>query len=136
MGDMTKLKKMLCAELDEIGEKGELSSGDVQTLSMLAGAYKNVLKIEELEGGESYGHYVRGHYSRADGNSYDGGSYRGGNSYRGGSYRGGSYRGGGYSGTEDGMQAMEDSIQQLAMRGKLNREEEDMLRKAMQMMER
>ena len=131
MGDMTKLKKMLCAELDEIGEKGELSSGDVQTLSMLAGAYKNVLKIEELEGGESYGHYVRGHYSRADGNSY-----RGENSYRGGSYRGGSYRAGGYAGAEDGMQAMEDSIQQLAMRGKLNREEEDMLRKAMQMMDR
>ena len=141
MGDYEKLKRMLCKELDEIGQKAELTAGDLSTLSMLSGAYKNVLKIEEMEeGGESYGrHYVRGHYSRTGGSSYDGNSYRGssydGTSGRGSSYRGSNYRGDSYSG-EDGMQAMEETIQQLVMKGKLNREDEDMLRHAMQMVGR
>lgn len=136
MENINKLKKMLCREMDEMGQRGELTAGELQTLSMLAGAYKNLLKIEGLEegeGGESYGHYVRGHYSRADG-SYRGNSY-GGESYRNGPYSGRSYRASEYSGG-DGMQTMDEVISQLVMRGKLNHEDERMLRDAMQMVNR
>ena len=88
------LREMLCKELDEIAEKGELSAGTLETVHKLTDTYKNLGKIEMLEeydgysqdggdweargsyeGGSSYArdgrrsgmHYVRGHYSRADG---------------------------------------------------------------------
>lgn len=93
---MYDLKDMLCAELDEIGKKGEMSAGDLETVHKLTDTIKNIDKITMLEEngysrdedysrdgdwsanmrgnygrGSSYArrgqHYVRGHYSRDDG---------------------------------------------------------------------
>ena len=90
------LKDMLCGELDEIGKKGEMSAGDLETVHKLTDTIKNIDKITMLEEngysrdeddsrdgdwnanmrgnygrGSSYArrgsHYVRGHYSRDDG---------------------------------------------------------------------
>lgn len=87
---MYDLKDMLCAELDEIGKKGEMSAGDLETVHKLTDTIKNIDKITMLENdgysrdgdwsanmrgnygrGSSYArrgsHYVRGHYSMDDG---------------------------------------------------------------------
>ena len=84
------LKDMLCVELDEIGKKGEMSAGDLETVHKLTDTIKNIDKIVMLEDdgysrdgdwsanmrgnygrGSSYArrgsHYVRGHYSMDDG---------------------------------------------------------------------
>ena len=89
---MEDLKDIICRELDEIAEKGEMSAGELDTVYKLIVAKEKLLRIEELEadlgysnagdwnasgsyGGNSYGnnygrgnsygrHYVRGHYSR------------------------------------------------------------------------
>ena len=84
------LKDMLCAELDEIGKKGEMSAGDLETVHKLTDTIKNIDQIVMLEDdgysrdedwsanmhgnygrGSSYArrgsHYVRGHYSMDDG---------------------------------------------------------------------
>lgn len=95
MKTLYDLKDMLCGELDEIGKKGEMSAGDLETVHKLTDTIKNIDKITMLEeGGYSrdedysrdgdwnanmrgnYGrgssyarrgsHYVRGHYSRDD----------------------------------------------------------------------
>lgn len=89
------LNEMLCKEVEEIANKGELSAGDLETVHKLTDTIKNILKIGMLEeggsssdgrwnaegsygnGGYSGRHYVRGHYSRDGGNSYRGGYSRG-----------------------------------------------------------
>ena len=43
------LKDMLCAELDEIGKKGEMSAGDLETVHKLTDTIKNIDKIVMLE---------------------------------------------------------------------------------------
>ena len=82
---------MLCQELDEIADKGDLGAGNLDIAHKLTDTVKNIYKIEALSGqqysrdgysrGEwaasrgSYGrensyrrsHYVRGHYSNDDG---------------------------------------------------------------------
>lgn len=87
------LKDKLCAELDEIAAKPNMSTGDLETVHKLTDTIKNIDKIMKLEdesgysragGWESRGtygypydergssymrrgeHYVRGHYSRDD----------------------------------------------------------------------
>lgn len=83
MKSTDKIMDMLCTELDEIAEKGQLSAGDLETVHKLVVTKEKLLRIEELEEGlgysqagdweakgryskgNSYGrHYVRGHYSR------------------------------------------------------------------------
>lgn len=81
---MEDLKEMICKELDEIADKGQLSAGDLDTVNKLVVTKEKLLRIEELEGdlgysqdgnwraSGSYGnsrgkHYVRGHYSYAEG---------------------------------------------------------------------
>ena len=74
------LKDMLCAELDEIGKKGEMSAGDLETVQ--EGVYSRDEDYSRdgdwsanMRGnygrGSSYArrgsHYVRGHYSMDDG---------------------------------------------------------------------
>ena len=72
------LKDMLCAELDEIGKKGEMSAGDLETVHKLTDTIKNIDKITMLEEGgysrdEDYSRdgdwsaNMRGHYSMDDG---------------------------------------------------------------------
>lgn len=97
MKSKEKLIDMLCRELDEISEKGQLSANDLDTVYKLAVAKEKLLRADELEEemgysqdggwraegtygnhnsydmnrGNSYAsrgmHYVRGHYSRDEG---------------------------------------------------------------------
>lgn len=102
MKALYELKEKLCAELDEIAEKQDMSAGDLEAVHKLTDTIKNIDKIMLLEedgysrdGGYGMGHggrydndgnsyarrggtyYVRGHYSRNDGRGYsrDGGSH-------------------------------------------------------------
>lgn len=89
---MHKIKKMLCKELEEYGDRKSLSTGDIEMIHKLTDTVKNLDKIEMLEsdggysetypyymGGASYargrGRYARrdsmGRYSRDDDASYD-----------------------------------------------------------------
>ena len=96
MHDLYELKEMLCKELEEYGQKGELSTGSLEVIDKLAHSVKNIGKIiemcEEEEYSSNYGPYedgMGGSYARG-GNR--GGRSRGANQY--GSYesRGGSYK--------------------------------------------
>ena len=89
---MHKIKKMLCKELEEYGDKKSLSSSDVEMIHKLTDTVKNLDKIEMLEGddgySETYPYYMggssyargRGRYAKRDsmgryssdmGSSYD-----------------------------------------------------------------
>lgn len=67
MHELYELKEMLCKELEEIGGKGELTAGSLETVDTLAHALKNVNKI--IEDKEEDGYSNRYH----DGASYAGG---------------------------------------------------------------
>lgn len=80
MHELYELKDMLCKELKEYGEKGELTAGSLDTIDKLAHAMKNLDRVIEAyeDDGEyssrSYpdgmgGSYARGRYSR-EGRSY------------------------------------------------------------------
>ena len=71
MNELYELKDMLCKELEEMGSKGELTAGSLDTIDKLAHAVKNLDKVIECYEEE---------YSNDGGDM--GGSYRGGNSYR------------------------------------------------------
>lgn len=74
MHGIYELKEMLCKELEEYGEKGELSAGALDIVDKLAHTVKNLDKIIES--------YEEEEYSSRD-------PYYGGNmSYRGSSYDG------------------------------------------------
>ena len=47
MHELYELKDMLCKELEEIGGKGELTAGSLETVDTLAHALKNIDKIIE-----------------------------------------------------------------------------------------
>lgn len=163
MHNLYKLKDMLCAELEEYGQKGELTGGSLEVVDKLAHAIKNLDKIieayeEEEEGGSydgggggsydgggSYRDYSRNSYR---GGSYDGGgsyrgSYDGGGSYRGGSYDdGGSYRGGYSRARGRGRNARRDSMGRYSRAGDLSEQlrglmadaPNDQIRQEMQML--
>ena len=75
---MHKIKKMLCKELEEYGEKKSLSGADVEMIHKLTDTVKNLDKIEMLEGddgySETYPYYMggssyargRGRYAKRD----------------------------------------------------------------------
>lgn len=94
-----QLEEMLCNELEEIVDKGELSAGSLETIDKLTHALKNTYKIHmgeeggysqdggyamdgdwtaDMRGsygrGNSYGRYSRTNYGRDNGNSYGNGS--------------------------------------------------------------
>ena len=61
MHNIHKLKDMLIEELEEYGEKGEMTPGSLEVIDKLAHATKNVCKIiEECEGDGEYS--SRGYY--------------------------------------------------------------------------
>ena len=70
---MHKIKKMLCKELEEYGEKKSLSSADVEMIHKLTDTVKNLDKIEMLEQSdegysETYPYYMGGSsYARGRG---------------------------------------------------------------------
>ena len=82
MHELYELKEMLCKELKEYGEKGEMTAGTLDVVDKLAHTVKNLDKI--IEAYEEEGN--SGYYPYA----YDDGMSRGGRSYN-GSYRGRSY---------------------------------------------
>lgn len=111
MRAMEELKRLLCQELEEIAEKGEINAGSLEIVHKMTDTIKNLDKIMLLEEGG----YSQRRYSRDDGweakgifgRSYD----DGGNSY---ARRGMHYVRGHYS-REDG-------------RGRLTAELEDMIK--------
>ena len=105
-----ELKEMLCNELEEVGKKGELTAGSLDTVDKLAHAIKNINKIIES--------YEEEGYSGRDG-SYE----RGGN--RGGSYEGGSFARG--NGRGRGSNARRDSMGRYSGERGYSRDAEDMI---------
>lgn len=90
MEKLYELKEMLCKELEEYGQKGELTAGSLEVIDKLAHAIKNICKIIEA--------YEEEEYSNAGGSYARGGNRGGGRSSRGYSREGGSYaRGGSYA---------------------------------------
>ena len=67
MESLHKLKKMMCRELDEISNKGDMSAGDLEAVHKLTDTIKNIDKIMYLEGGSEYSRlgHVRKIQSRA-----------------------------------------------------------------------
>lgn len=93
-----ELKDMLCKELEEYGEKGELTAGSLEVVDKLANTIKNLDKIIECyedEGYSSRGGSYEGMYEDGMGGSYArggrGGGNRGGGGRRGGANQYGSY---------------------------------------------
>lgn len=73
---MHELKEKLCMELDEIAKKPEMSAGDLEAAHKLTDTIKNIDKIEMLEEDDGY--------SRDGDLEMEGrGSYNRGSSYRG-----------------------------------------------------
>lgn len=144
MRAMEELKEMLCRELDEIAQKGEMSAGDLETAHKLTDTIKNIDKIMMLEeDGYSYrggrGGGNRGGRGGRGGNSYDGGGYGGGND-GGSSYRGrrgthyvrGHYSrdgGGGYS-RHDGKEQLMVELEQMV--GELDEGGQEAVRRVME----
>ena len=60
MHELYELKEMLCKELEEIGGKGELTAGSLETVDTLAHALKNLDKI--IENKEADGYSMDGEY--------------------------------------------------------------------------
>lgn len=100
MNDMKyeKLEEMLCEELEDITNKGDLSAGDLDTVHKLTDTVKNIYKIKMLEGESGYSGDTDWHMN--------GTTYTGGRSYAGrrrdmrGRYSGRQYNSG-YSSAED-----------------------------------
>lgn len=79
MESLHKLKKMMCRELDEISNKGDMSAGDLEAVHKLTDTIKNIDKIMYLEGDSEYsrgddwntsGRYSRGRYPDMDYGDY------------------------------------------------------------------
>ena len=84
---LEELKEMLCKELEEIANKGELTAGSLETVHKLTDTIKNIDKIEMYEEYSEDGYSEDGEWM-GEGKIY-GTSYEGGSSYaRGGRGRG------------------------------------------------
>lgn len=131
---MHELKEKLCEELEEIARKGELGAGDLEIVHKLTDTIKNIDKIEMLEEDDGYSRDgdweadMRGTYGR--GSSYRGrkrdsmGRYsRTGRMYPDRVYSRGDAKG-------HMMEQMED------MMGGANEREKEILRRAMDQLEK
>lgn len=130
-----ELKDMLCKELDEIAERGELSAGSLDTVHKLTDTIKNIGKIEMLEDIDDYGDYSNDDGMEADrmynnGNSYARGGRRRGTHYVRGHYSrddgtdgGYSRRRGGYS-RDDGKAYMMEQLDDMIDNASTERERE------------
>lgn len=130
MKSTDKLMDMLCTELDEIAEKGQLSAGDLDTVHKLIVSKEKLMRCEELE--ESLGYSQAGDW-RAEG------SYRDGNSYanRGKHYVRGHYsRSGGRYSYDDGAGMLMESMQEMMHEPGLSGSDKEALRRAMEVMRR
>ena len=105
MHALYELKDMLYDELKEIGEKGELTAGTLDTVDKLAHATKNICKVIDWCEEEKYSSRYDDGMSMARGGSYARGG-RGGN--RGGRRGANQYGGYGYSRTGDMADRLEE----------------------------
>lgn len=125
MDSMKKLKQMICDELEEIAEKGEMSAGDLDTVYKLIVAKEKLLRAEEIEGDMGYsgdGNWrANGMYSRRDGDSY------------GRHYVRGHYSRRGYS-MADGADALVEQMEEMMNGDELNSTQKTALRKAIEAM--
>lgn len=99
MHELYELKEMLCKELEEYGQKGELTAGSLEVVDKLANTIKNLCKIIDMYEDDEYSSRG-GYYEDGMGGSYArGGSHvRGGRGGNRGANQYGSYaRGGRYS---------------------------------------
>lgn len=129
---MHELKEKLCDELEEIARKPEMSAGDLEAVHKLTDTIKNIDKIEMLE--------EDGGYSRAgDWEADMRGTYGRGSSYRGrkrdsmGRYSR-DYRDGRMYSRADAKEHMRDQIED--MMGGANEREKEILRRAMEQLEK
>lgn len=146
MKGLYEIKEMLCYELEEIGKKGELTAGTLETVHKLTDTIKNIDKIEMLEEYED-------EYSADDDYSYARGRGRGRNAKRdsmgrysrdsgysregnmGGGNMGG--YGGGYSARysrDDGKEHLMRDIREMMDEAK-NEKEREAFRRAMKELE-
>lgn len=133
--DYEKLEKMLCKELKQITDKGELSAGSLETVDKLTHALKNVYKIQMgYDGGYSGANgdwTARGGYSSnrmMPDRSYD--SYNNGDSY---ARRGQHYVRGHYS-YDDGMDMIERRIDEMMNQPGMSEHDKRTLQKALEVM--
>lgn len=126
---MYDLKEKMCRELEEIARKPEMSAGDLEAIHKLTDTIKNIDKIEMLE--------EDGGYSRAgDWEADMRGTYGRGSSYRGrkrdsmGRYS----RDGRMYSRGDAKEHMIDQIED--MMGGANEREKEILRRAMEQLEK
>lgn len=110
MFDTYKMQENVCKELEKKSEAGIKSTADLDTIWKLAGTYKDLLKIDMLQGGSEYSHEdgygmaggyserrkrdSRGRYSRESGYSREGEGYSRDGNYSEAYERGSSYRDG------------------------------------------
>lgn len=135
MKSTDKIMEMLCSELEDIAEKGQLSAGDLETLHKLIVTKEKLLRIEELEENLGYsqdgGWRAEGTYSRYGNkmNADNGNSYSKGRYYnRSHSYSGGRSRYSMSEGSDMMMKAMQDMINDPNM----SEADRNTLRKAME----
>lgn len=143
--DYKKLEKMLCKELKEITDKGELSAGSLETVDKLTHALKNVYKIEMGYEGEYSGEYSdRRSYGRNMDRGYSGnysGRYmpkysRGDENYNGdysGARRGQHYVRGHYS-YADGMEMVEEKLEEMMNDPSMSESDKRTLQRALEVM--
>ena len=111
---MEKIKEQIKKELTEIESKG-INASNLELISKLTEIYKDIAKIEKLEGGQEmqdYGRYREGGYNEGGYSAYREGGYnaRGGGGYREGGYNEGYGRR--YSRMKDHMDRMMDGMDQ------------------------
>lgn len=105
MHAMYELKDMLCKELDEYGEKGELTAGSLEIVDKLAHTIKNLETIIAMEEGSSGRYDDSGRYDESGRrSSYARGRGRYARRDSMGRYASrGSYNNGSYNSYDDGM---------------------------------
>lgn len=129
---MHELKEKLCEELEEIARKPEMSAGDLEAVHKLTDTIKNIDKIEMLEEDDDYSRAgdweadMRGTYGR-------GSSYRGRKRDSMGRYSR-DYRDGRMYSRADAKEHMMDQIED--MMGGANEREKEILRRAMEQLEK
>lgn len=128
-----ELKDKLCAELEEIAEKPEMSAGDLEMAHKLTDTIKNIHKIEMYEG-EGYasdgGWRAEGNYSRRyDQRAYD----ERGNSYAG---RNGMHYVRGHYSRAEGRDMMMDRMREIMNDPEMNAEDKKIIRDAMNKLQR
>lgn len=89
---LTKLRDMLCDELDEVVKQGGINSGLLDQIDKITHSIKSIDTIEAMQ---------------------NQGSYRGGSYERGGSYDNGSYENGSYRRSYERGYSRHDSVEEL-----------------------